>query len=58
LRRRSADPARLEQAGLIDPGVIASRWGDRRRGRRNWTYSLWTVLMLQAWLQRDAHVSR
>jgi asparagine synthase (glutamine-hydrolysing) len=47
-------PTALTRTGLVDPGVVGSRWSEHRRGRRNWTYPLWTVLMLQAWLQRDA----
>lgn len=47
-------PRRLRQRGLVDPAVVAARWSEHRGGRRNWTYPLWTVLMLEAWLDRDA----
>jgi asparagine synthase (glutamine-hydrolysing) len=44
-------PARLARTGLLDPQFVAARWREHRSGRRNWTYPLWTVLMLEAWLE-------
>ena len=43
-------PSRLAQSGILDPRVVGARWQEHRSGRRLATYSLWTVLMLQAWL--------
>lgn len=41
----------LKQSGLhADP--IRQRWKDHLSGTRNWQYSLWPVLMFQAWNQR------
>ena len=45
-------PARLRRQGFLAPDVVAARWSEHRAGRRNWTYPLWTVLMLEAWLDR------
>lgn len=41
---------RLSDDGLVNPAVVRARWRDHATGRRDWTYSLWTVLMLEAWL--------
>lgn len=46
------DPRRLADEGWFDPAPIRARWSDHLEGRRDWTYSLWTVLMFQAWLDR------
>lgn len=47
-------PARLRRHGLVAPKIVASRWSEHRTGRRSWTYLLWNVLMLEAWLDRHA----
>lgn len=43
------DPTRLESQGLLDPEPIRERWQQHLAGA-NWAYPLWTVLMLQAWM--------
>jgi asparagine synthase (glutamine-hydrolysing) len=45
-------PARLRRHGFVAAEVVAKRWSEHRAGRRNWTYPLWNVLMLEAWLDR------
>lgn len=40
----------LKNSGL-NPSPIRQRWGDHLSGTRNWHYSLWPVLMYQAWHQ-------
>jgi len=47
-------PSRLAESGLLDPRVVSARWQEHRSGRRDATYPLWTVLMLQAWLAATA----
>ena len=44
-------PARLARNGIVDPAVVATRWQEHRSGRRRWTYPLWSVLMLEAWME-------
>ncbi|MFZ1908373.1 MAG: asparagine synthase (glutamine-hydrolyzing) [Burkholderiales bacterium] len=44
------DPSRLKRDGFFDPVPVAKRWREHQSGTRNWQYSLWNVLMFQAWL--------
>jgi asparagine synthase (glutamine-hydrolysing) len=43
---------RLAADGLLDPAPIRRRLKEHLAGTRNWQYSLWGVLMLQAWRAR------
>ncbi|HVG01684.1 MAG TPA: asparagine synthase (glutamine-hydrolyzing) [Nitrospira sp.] len=47
------DEQRLRDEGFFDPVPIRKRWADHLSGQRDWQYSLWTVLMFQAWLDRQ-----
>ncbi len=51
------DRRRLEVEGLLEPAIIVERWQQHLAGRRDWSAHLWTVLMLQAWLDRT-HAAR
>jgi asparagine synthase (glutamine-hydrolysing) len=46
---------RLRDEGFFDPVPIRERWAGHLSGQRDWQYSLWTVLMFQAW--RDEHAA-
>jgi asparagine synthase (glutamine-hydrolysing) len=46
-------PAALAGSGWLAPQPILLRWREHRRGIRDWSQSLWAVLMLQSWLARD-----
>ena len=35
--------------------LLSERWAAHLSGQRDWQYSLWTVLMFQAW--RDQHAA-
>lgn len=43
---------RLESEGILNPVRIRERWSEHLSGQRNWQYSLWGVLMFQAWQER------
>ena len=43
---------RLESEGILNPEPIRQRWAEHLSGQRNWQYSLWGVLMFQAWQER------
>ena len=45
-------PDALAATGLLKPALITERWQQHLSGTRNWHYSLWNVLMFQAWYQR------
>ena len=44
------DERRLSQGALLSPQPIRERWQQHLAGQQDWSYSLWTVLMFQAWL--------
>ena len=48
------DEKRLRDEGFLDPAPIRQRWADHLSGQRDWQYSLWTVLMFQAWRDQQA----
>jgi asparagine synthase (glutamine-hydrolysing) len=43
------DERRLRAEGLFNPAVIAQRWREHGKGIRDWSESLWIILMFQAW---------
>jgi asparagine synthase (glutamine-hydrolysing) len=43
---------RLSESGLFDVALIRRRWAEHLSGTRNWQYSLWNVLMFEAWRER------
>ncbi|HXZ00901.1 MAG TPA: asparagine synthase (glutamine-hydrolyzing) [Stellaceae bacterium] len=47
-------PAALAGSGWLEPAPILARWGQHRAGRKDWSQSLWAVLMLQCWLAQQA----
>ena len=44
---------RLQQEGYFNPEPIREKWREHLSGRRNWAYYIWTILMFQAWLERQ-----
>ncbi|MFT4911784.1 MAG: asparagine synthase (glutamine-hydrolyzing) [Brevundimonas sp.] len=41
----------LRDSDLLDPVPVRARWREHLAGRHDWSTSLWSVLMLQAWLR-------
>jgi len=42
---------RLRAEGYLAPTLVRQRWNEHLSGQRNWSASLWSVLMFQAWLE-------
>lgn len=47
------DESAMRREGYLDPAPVQRIWREHLEGRRNWTARLWTVLMLQAWLDAN-----
>ena len=45
--------SRLRQEGFFKPGPIRQKWAEHLSGRREWQGHLWSVLMFQAWLEKE-----
>ncbi len=60
LRQWASDllaPDRLRAEGFFDAEVIGREWDDHLHRRRERAAQLWTVLMFQAWLETQSHIS-
>lgn len=44
--------ARIPHQGFLNPDPILQRWRQHQEKRRDWSASLWTILMFQAWLEQ------
>ncbi len=49
---RLLDKDHLEQHGFLKSGPILRKWEEHLSGRANHAHQLWTILMLQAWMER------
>lgn len=47
-------PATIQRDGILDPRVVARLLDEHRSGRANHAKPLWTLIMLQYWLERWA----
>jgi asparagine synthase (glutamine-hydrolysing) len=50
------DESRLKKQGLFVPSPIRERWARHLSGV-DWGYPLWTILMIQAWLEANPDVA-
>jgi asparagine synthase (glutamine-hydrolysing) len=46
--------ARLQTEGYLRPAPIRQAWAEHLSGRRDHTAKLWSVLMFQAWLEKNS----
>lgn len=49
-------PDKLAATGMLNSHAIGKLWQEHRTGARNWAVQLWSVLMLQAWLEANGNV--
>jgi len=48
------DASTMRAQGLLDVAAVHKRWQEHLSGRCDWQYQMWTILMLQAWLERQS----
>ncbi len=48
------DASRLRREGFFNPVPIRQKWQEHLSGQRNWQHPLWSVLMFQAWLEKES----
>ena len=44
---------KLSQQGYFNPLLIRNKWNEHISNKKNWHYSLWNVLMFQAWIESN-----
>ncbi|MDF1678182.1 MAG: asparagine synthase (glutamine-hydrolyzing) [Legionellaceae bacterium] len=47
------DGQRLKEEGFFDATLVRNKWDEHLKGRSNWQYLLWDVLMFQLWLAQN-----
>jgi asparagine synthase (glutamine-hydrolysing) len=47
------DERRLADEGFFDPKPIRLKWQEHLKGKHNWQYHLWDILMFEAWLDEN-----
>ena len=46
-------PSRLDASGFVNPTIVGQVWAEHLSGRSNRESELWTVLMLESWLENQ-----
>ena len=52
------DPGRLALDGLFDPSAVQQLLADHRSGRRDATYTIWSVLCISLWWDQQRGIGR
>jgi asparagine synthase (glutamine-hydrolysing) len=47
------DEKRIKEECYLNHQPIREKWEEHLSGRRNWQYHIWSVLMFQAWLEKN-----
>lgn len=45
--------SKIKNQGFFNYQAINSKWEEHLKGKRNWSYHIWDVLMFQAWLEKQ-----
>lgn len=48
--------SKIRSSGFLNPAPIRRKWNEFLAGTGNWEHDLWSVIMLQAWLDRAPHL--
>ena len=47
------DESRLSREGYLDAKLVRQTWKQHLSGHYDWTARLWSILMFQAWLEKE-----
>jgi asparagine synthase (glutamine-hydrolysing) len=47
------NPDKLSNEGIFNSKIVEKKWHEHQSGQRNWSYVLWTILMFQAWNEKN-----
>ena len=47
------DMKSIQEQGLLNAKMVQERWNEHQSGRKDWSYSIWVLLMLQAWIRNN-----
>lgn len=55
MTRDAIDPRRLAAQGILRPDLPAEWFADLDEGRRDTAWALWTLVVFQAWAERNGN---
>jgi asparagine synthase (glutamine-hydrolysing) len=47
------DERKLREQGFFNPAPIRAKWSEQVKGKGQWHYYLWDILMFQSWLEHN-----
>lgn len=50
------DERKIHNDGLLNSKIIRLRWEEHLKGKRNWQYQIWDVLVFQSWLDNNRDI--